>query len=316
MDLLTNISLFSGVGGLDLAAKWTGRVKTVCYVENDAYAQGVLQSRIRDGSLEDAPIWDDVRSFDGKPWRGTDIVSGGFPCQDVSNAGKRAGVSRETRSGLFFELARIVSEVRPRYVLLENVRGLLVYPGAHRVFGELAILGHDAGWKVISASDVGALHRRERVWIVAYTKGSGTGEDKRGLRRGAKRFCKGNKAGQVADPDEIRRDGRAGEQRKGRGGKPQDSSPVGDSVGPSEDPLATECASRETACESGWWLTEPNVGRVAHGVAFRVDRLRCCGNGVVPQQALPAWEEIVRLADATTNQENERDNPGKDEGEG
>ncbi len=171
--MLTNLSLFSGAGGLDRGAKLVGGFKTVAYVEYDRYAQGVLMSRMRSGELDDAPIFEDVRTFDGRSLKGrVDVVSGGFPCQDVSPAGKRAGLKEGTRSGLWSEFARIIREVEPRFVLVENVRGLLSIDaggGFGTVLADLAELGFDAEWFVLSAADVGAPHLRERVWVVAYS---------------------------------------------------------------------------------------------------------------------------------------------------
>ena len=130
-------------------------------------------SRIREGALDDAPIWDDVKTFDGKPFSGkVDIVFGGFPCQDVSNAGKREGIKEGTRSGLWFEFARILREIRPRYVLVENVPGLIIR-GFDDVLGELAKMGYDAEWEMLSACEVGAPHMRKRVLIMAYADGLG-----------------------------------------------------------------------------------------------------------------------------------------------
>lgn len=171
MGLLTNLALFAGAGGLELGARKCGGFRTVGYVERDRYAQGVLMSRIRDGRLDDGPIWDDVTTFDGRPWRGSvDVVSGGFPCQDLSYAGKRAGIIEGKRSGLWKEYARIVGEVRPRFVLVENVPGLLADGALGVVLGDLANLGFDAEWSVLSACFMGASHPRERVFIVAYSK--------------------------------------------------------------------------------------------------------------------------------------------------
>lgn len=171
--MLTNLSLFSGAGGLDHGAKLVGGFRTVAYVEYDRYAQAVLMSRMRSGDLDDAPIFEDVRTFDGRSLKGrVDVVSGGFPCQDVSHAGKRAGLKDGTRSGLWSEFARIIREVEPRFVLVENVRGLLSIDdggGFGTVLRDLAELGFDAEWFVLSAADVGAPHLRERVWVVAYS---------------------------------------------------------------------------------------------------------------------------------------------------
>lgn len=220
------LSLFTGAGGLEVATKLAGGFKTVAYVEYEKYAQDVLVQRIQDGVLDRAPIWPDVRTFDAKPWRGSvDVVVGGFPCQDVSQAGKRTGLKEGNRSGLWSEYARIICEVEPKFVLIENVRGLLsshnvycefcrfgvgwkakdipkvrkedepwtdektdtrpvcsgcgllvdhehtryVY-GFGRVLADLARLGFDARWYVLSAVAVGARHRRDRVWVVAWRR--------------------------------------------------------------------------------------------------------------------------------------------------
>ncbi len=126
MGSYTTLALFAGACGLEQAGHATGRFRTVGYVEADAYAQGAIQSRIRGGQLDDAPIWDDVQTFDGRPWAGlVDCIAGGFPCQDVSFAGKRGGLKPGTRSGLWNHFARIIREVRPRVVIVENVPGLL-----------------------------------------------------------------------------------------------------------------------------------------------------------------------------------------------
>ena len=163
---MNELHLFSGVGGGILAGQLLGH-RTVCAVEWEPYAQAVLVARQNDGSLPPFPIWDDVQNFDGKPWRGiVDIVCGGFPCQDISTAGKGAGIDGE-RSGMWGEMARIIGEVRPRFVFVENSPAL-TSRGLGRVLGDLAALGFDARWGVLGASDVGAPHKRERIWIVAH----------------------------------------------------------------------------------------------------------------------------------------------------
>jgi len=127
---------------------------------------------MRDGSLDAAPICTDITKLDGKPWRGAvDLICGGFPCQDISIAGKRAGINGE-RSGLWSEFARIICEIRPRFTIVENVAGLL-RSGMGRVLGDLAGMGYDSEWAIISAAAVGAPHLRERVWIVADADGFG-----------------------------------------------------------------------------------------------------------------------------------------------
>lgn len=244
MDILTNISLFSGVGGLDLAAKWTGRIKTVAYCENDRYAQAVLMSRIRDGGLDDAPIWDDVTTFDGRPWRGrVDIVSGGGPCQPHSRAGKHLG-EKDSRN-LWPSFMRIVKDVGPRFVLFENVPGILESGYAATLLVDLEKAEYCATPIGISACSVGASHPRKRVFFLAHSK-----------REGFKDFgCEKQARWSLPAPSYSQR--------------------IWDKPAP-----------------------EPAISRMAYGLAKASHRLRCGGNGVVPQQALPAWEEIIRLYDS------------------
>ena len=162
---MNELALFAGAGGGILGGKLLGW-RTVCAVELDAYARSVLLARQADGCLERFPIWNDVTTFNGTEWRGhVDVVSGGFPCQDISVVGSRKGIAG-SKSGLWSHMARIIGEVRPRYAFVEN-SAALVYRGLDRVLGDLAEMGYDATWGVFSAADVGALHRRERVWIVA-----------------------------------------------------------------------------------------------------------------------------------------------------
>lgn len=162
---LRELALFAGAGGGILGGQLLGW-RTVCAVELDPYAASVLLARQNDGILPPFPVWDNVCTFDGRPWRGiVDVISGGFPCQDISAAGKGAGITG-SRSGLWKEFARIIGEVRPLYVYVEN-SPILTSRGLDVVLGDLAALGLDAEWGVLSAADVGAPHRRDRVWIVA-----------------------------------------------------------------------------------------------------------------------------------------------------
>lgn len=163
--VLNELALFAGAGGGILGGKLLG-FRTVCAVEIDAYCASVLAARQNDGHLEPFPIWDDVRTFDGRPWRGiVDVVSGGFPCQDISSAGKRAGING-ARSGLWREFARIIGEVRPAFAFIENSPHLRTR-GLEVVLGDLARLGYDATWGVVGADAAGAPHLRRRIWIRA-----------------------------------------------------------------------------------------------------------------------------------------------------
>ena len=166
---MNELALFAGAGGGILGGHLLGW-RTVCAVEIEDYARRVLLARQRDGMLPRFPIWDDVTTFDGHPWRGrVDVISGGFPCQDISAAGKGAGITGE-RSGLWSHMARIIGEVGPRYCFVEN-SPLLVSRGLDVVLSDLAALGYDARWGIIGACDAGAPHKRDRIWIVADSRG-------------------------------------------------------------------------------------------------------------------------------------------------
>jgi len=167
---MNELALFAGAGGGILGGHLLGW-RTVCAVEWESYPASVLCARQNDGLLPPFPIWDDVQTFDGKPWRGiVDVVSGGFPCQDISAAGKGAGIDGE-RSGMWGEMARIIHEVRPRFVFVEN-SPMLTSRGLGRVLGDLASMGFDAKWGVLGAADIGANHQRDRIWIVAKQMGN------------------------------------------------------------------------------------------------------------------------------------------------
>ena len=257
---LNELALFAGAGGGLLASRLLGW-QTVCAVEFDPYARDVLLARQNDGCLEPFPIWDDVRTFDGRAWRGVvDVVSGGFPCQDISAAGQGAGIEGE-KSGLWSEMARIIREVRPHYAFIEN-SPMLTSRGFDRVLCDLAEMGFDAEWGVIGAHHTGAPHKRDRIWIVA---------------------CDANRYSEsvVSVYDETSRlpcvDSDADRaQCKGR-----------------RLPIGTQ-SEHADACGASWWQTEPDLGRVANGVASRVDRLRCIGNGQVPAVAALAWRTLIK----------------------
>lgn len=167
---MNELHLFVGSGGGLLGGQLLGHA-CVCAVEIDAHCRAVLLQRQREGHIPRFPIWDDITTFDGTPWRGqVQIVCGGFPCQDISVAGKGAGIDGE-RSGLWSEFARVIGEVRPRYVYVENSPAL-TRRGLDRVLGALAALGYDCRWGVVSAADAIHLggpppidHLRDRIWI-------------------------------------------------------------------------------------------------------------------------------------------------------
>ena len=163
MDDLRLIDTFSGIGGFSYAAeKLVGGFKTVAFVECEPYCQKVLKKH-----WPDVPIYDDIKTYKPEPYS-ADVICGGFPCQDISQAGRQAGITKETRSGLFFELMRIVRLVRPKFIVLENVAAIL-NNGLGIVLGELAQASFDCEYACIPASAVGACHQRDRWWLIAYT---------------------------------------------------------------------------------------------------------------------------------------------------
>lgn len=164
----THLDLFSGIGGFGLAAKWNG-IETQAFCEIDPWARKILRRH-----WPETKIYDDVRQLNGHAHEGVSIITGGFPCQDISCAGKGAGLDGE-RSGLWKELHRIICEARPRYAVMENVSAL-TYRGLGRVLGDLAESGYGAEWMCLPASRIGACHRRERIWILAYADGERLGD--------------------------------------------------------------------------------------------------------------------------------------------
>ena len=164
---LTMLDTFAGIGGFSYAAsKLVGNIKTTQFIEIDPFCQKILKKH-----WPNVPIHDDIRTFTAKPFQ-WDVLCGGFPCQDLSVAGRRAGITKESRSGLFYELMRVVRMVRPKFIVLENVAAIL-NNGLDIVLGELSEAGYDAEWSVISASSLGACHRRSRWWLVAYPNSNG-----------------------------------------------------------------------------------------------------------------------------------------------
>jgi len=243
---LRELALFAGAGGGILGGKILGW-RTVCAVEWDTYAASILVARQNDGCLEAFPIWDDVQTFDGRPWRGlVDVVSGGFPCTDISCAGKGRGIHGEA-SSMWFQMARIIGEVRPRYVFVEN-SPMLVKRGLAVVLGNLAQMGYDAKWGIVGAHHVGAPHRRDRIWIVANARGVRT-------QNGREQF-------RVSS--ETQANWKAGRNLWG-----------------------TDFTQQR------WWDSEPRLDRVVNGVANRVDRMQCIGNGQVPRVAAFAWNILT-----------------------
>jgi DNA (cytosine-5)-methyltransferase 1 len=237
------LALFAGAGGGILGGKLLGW-RTICAVERDPYAASILIRRQNEGFLPAFPVWDDVCTFDGRPWAGrVDIVSGGFPCQDISVNGPGLGIDGP-RSGLWGQMARVIGEVRPRFVFVENSPALTIR-GLGRVLADLSALGFYAKWGVVGAGAAGAPHLRERIWI---------------------RASHPNRLRLASPGDEQ------AERAKEGAGKPV---------------LLGRCAVWETPRPD----TTYALG-MGDGVADRVGRIKCAGNGQVPAVAAIAWESL------------------------
>lgn len=291
---LRELGLFAGAGGGLLASRLLGW-RTVCAVEIEPYCQSVLRQRQHDGPLEPFPIWDDIRTFDGRPWHGSvDVVSGGFPCQDISSAGKGAGLAG-SRSGLWFEMLRIISEVRPAYVFAENSPNLRTR-GLDVVLGGLAGLGYDCAWGVLGAWHVGAPHRRNRMWLVAAHPDRCR---ERELSEHAEMACAPRAERDATDANSERPQRRStagcGLDSTGRG-QATDGGHVTDAdrVALRQQPGRSRGAHGPEARQPGdvdWWGIHRFAG-VDDGVADRVERVRATGNGQVPAVAALAWRVL------------------------
>jgi DNA (cytosine-5)-methyltransferase 1 len=182
MKKLRVLDIFSGIGGFSLGLERSGGFETVAFCEIEPYCRRVLKKH-----WPDVPCYEDVRTLTADTLRrdgiAVDVITGGFPCQDLSVAGKQRGMGEGTRSGLWSEIVRLIGELRPEYVIVENVAALLAGPSERRggwfsrVLGDLAECGYDAEWENIPAAALGAPHRRERVWLVAYSVQVRSGAD-------------------------------------------------------------------------------------------------------------------------------------------
>jgi DNA (cytosine-5)-methyltransferase 1 len=262
------ISLFAGIGGFDLGLERTGGFETVAVAELDGYASRILALRFPDAA--------NVGDVTKAEYPDAEVICAGFPCQDISYAGAGAGLAG-ARSGLFWEVVRAAGVVRPRYLILENVAALLGR-GLDTVLWALAEIGYDAEWHCIPASAVGAPHRRDRIWIIAHPRGV---EHEGGCPPFSGALAE-ELSRAIADAEALFGAAVVGSEPDGDHawfGEMADTSGERGDGGRS----GAELARRSQPTDGSWWSSEPDVGRVAHGVPSRVDRLRCLGNAVVPQ---------------------------------
>ena len=274
---LRTLDLFAGIGGFSLGLERTGGFETVAFCEIEPYPQKVLANH-----WPGVPIYDDVRELTAdrllSDGIGIDVITGGFPCQDISHAGNQAGISEGTRSGLWSECARLLGELRPQYAIFENVTALLSGDNGRwfeQVLWDISQVGYDAEWHCIPASELGAHHHRDRVWIIAYPS-----EDRHHqlpLEAKLSEWHELMRAGAEGGVDNVADTISKGSQGftgyGENGSKPRWQHKGQDRSACPESLLANSSA----------WASEPDVGRVANGVPARSHRLKSLGNAVVPQ---------------------------------
>ena len=293
------LDTFAGIGGFSYAAeKLVGDFETTQFIEINPYCQKILNKH-----WPNVPIHDDITTFTAKHGE-FDLITGGFPCQDISVAGLQKGITKETRSGLFYELIRVIRMVRPKYVVLENVAAIL-NRGLDIVLRELSEAGYDAEWSVISASSLGACHRRSRWWLVAYpnNNGSSTSEKSQstektdgGAEERKNQACQSQGGSEprdtetiqlnASDPDSKRLQGLRGEYELQESGRER----------------TFTWRNSGITLNPNWkgYKSKPTLCRGDDGLRNRVDRLRSLGNSIVPAVAAIPLQRVKDLY-ATTS---------------
>jgi len=317
---LNGLALCAGYGGLELAIERVfPTYRTVCYVEGEAFAVQHLVKKMEEGRLDHAPIWSNVRTFDGEPWRGkVDFISGGFPCQPYSSAGKQ--LAHQDPRDLWPDFVRIVGEVRPSFLFFENVPGIVKWR-LNEIVLDLDKLGYHASWCVVAASEVGALHRRKRWFLMGVKHDDSKTQcirwnaDKQSSPR--RQFDFEGLCPNVSNPNDSSQCSSCGSIRqKNRDNACRVCKNVSYPVGsrsfesckmetfeqkPKQQNLGIIGSCRFPDKWEGrfdsMWETEPGLGRLVDGATDWVDKLRILGNGVVPQQAYSALQMLgARLA--------------------
>ncbi len=320
-EIPTHLDLFSGIGGFSLAAERCG-FRTIGFSEIDPYASAVFRKH-----WPNVPNYGDIRKIVGGGMR-VDLITGGFPCQPFSVAGERRGDSDERF--LWPEIVRVMRELRPTFSLFENVSGLLTIDGGrtfNRILSDLVSVGYDCIWNLVPASAVGANHQRDRLWLIAYSNSARVRKQSESKSRSesqavAERNCqnvantrRGTKGNTISgghdqgaqnqssgcsevlpDSESLQREAVQRNEQE----RILQTIPNSNGAGFQESEQSIPSASQQSATQlcsnqREWWESEPNVGRMAHGIPKRVDRLRCLGNSIVPQVAEIFLKEIRRL---------------------
>lgn len=258
--MLNGLSLFSGVGGLDVAlSEW---VRPIAYCEIDKYAQGVLLSRMATGDLRQAPIWDDITTLDGSEFESeVDVIYGGFPCQGASVAGLRKGLDDE-RTGLFFEIIRLAKEIEPKFIFLENTKGILS-KGGFEVIAALTSIGYSCRWITKSCKEVGSPQNRERWFCLAYSKHARSSTTE--TLEGSKETIRNSKNRQDKTSEFKRSD--------------------------TQGMLSTH----QTLRPQNPWYIEPPICRVVTRIPFAMERIKSLGNSVCIEQTKEAFKELIGI---------------------
>jgi len=275
------LDLFSGIGGFSLGLERAG-METIAFCEIEEYPRRVLKKH-----WPDVPVFEDVRKLRGEHVGSVDVICGGFPCQDLSVAGKQEGIDGG-RSGLWSECARLLGEIQPKYAIFENVTNLLNgRRGAwfKRVLWDISQVGYDAEWHCIPASSVGAPHERDRVWIIAYADKDAN--DKNKIRARKKEKIQGERWPKRLPGMSFR----ASNRLLSNTNKTQCKR------GRLSQRIQKEHANFGS---KGGWEVEPRVDRVANGIPKQMDRLGCLGNAVVPQIPEIIGRAIMRVENEST----------------
>ena len=300
------LDLFAGIGGFSYAAhKLVGGFTTTQFVEIDPYCQSVLRK-----NFPDIPIHDDIKTFTGKPGQ-FQVITAGFPCQDLSVAGKQRGIGEGTRSGLFYEIIRLLGEIQPEFVLFENVRNLLSHEGGttfQEVLFQIAKAGYDAEWSIISAKDMGACHLRQRLWILAYPTGKYKNRTESSIQAGRDAAVGFSTAdsneqgleGRIFQVDQELQEVGSSAQEDTSSTSNSDSSRTQSHSSEQTQPIWTNAflsGEKKRTLEPDWrrYVSEPTLRRGDDGLSNRMARLKALGNSIVPDCAAVPLQRIKDL---------------------